>query len=233
MTRFHARITGLIASVFALSIPVQAQTIVGIRAGVNFSSVSFVDDAGERQPTEMIPRVQAGLTVDIPLAMGLYLQPAAMYVGKGFKQNGGGLADADKEFQAAAAYVEVPLHLLYKLWTGAGNLLVGAGPYVGYGLGGKWEAEGQVAVGDIILTESRGDVIFRNDVADGEFGNYLYGKPWDYGANVIVGYQFTPRFTLQLHGQFGVANLTPDVDGKNPGGSMRNKGYGISIGYGF
>ena len=233
MTRLHARITGLIAAMFTLSVPIQAQTIVGIRAGVNFSSVSFVDDAGERQPTEMIPRVQAGLTVDIPLAMGLYLQPAAMYVGKGFKQNGGGLADADKEFQAAAAYVEVPLHLLYKLWTGAGNLLVGAGPYVGYGLGGKWEAEGQVAVGDIILTESRGDVIFRNDVADGEFGNYLYGKPWDYGANVIVGYQFTPRFTLQFHGQFGVANLTPDVDSKNPGGSMRNKGYGISIGYGF
>lgn len=233
MTRFHTRITGLIASIFTLSIPIQAQTIVGIRAGVNFSSVRFADDAGERQHTEMIPRVQAGLTVEIPLAMGLYLQPAAMYTGKGFKQDGGWLAGDDQQFTAAASYVEVPLNLIYKLWVVAGNLVVGGGPYVGYGLGGKWETDGQITVGDIVLTESRGDVIFKNDVEDGEFGNYLYGKPWDYGANVMLGYQFSPRFTLQLQGQFGIANLAPDVGGTAPVGSIRNKGYGISVGYGF
>ena len=233
MIRLHARITGLIAVFFAISLPIQAQTTVGIRAGVNFSSVSFADVADAHQRTEMIPRVQAGLTVDIPLAMGLYLQPAAMYVGKGFKQDGGWLADDDKEFRAAASYVEVPLTLIYKMWIGNGNLLVGAGPYVGYGLGGRWEAEGQVVVGDIILTESRGDVIFKNDVADGEDGSYLYGKPWDYGANVMLGYQFSPKLTLQLQGQFGIANLMPDVSGTAPEGSMHNKGYSISIGYGF
>src|SRR5690606_35900936 len=233
MTNPHIPIAGLIVLLVALPFLTQAQTTVGIRAGANFSNVHFVNADGTHQHTEMIPRLQAGLTIDIPLAMGLYLQPAAMYVGKGFKQDGGWLAEADNEFRAAAAYVEVPLNLLYKLWVGAGNLVIGAGPYVGYGLGGTWEAEGQVAVGDIILAESRGDVIFKNDVEDGEFGNYLYGKPWDYGANVMVGYQFSPKLTLQLQGQFGVANLAPDVGGAAPEGSIRNRGYGISIGYGF
>ena len=229
----HTLLFGLIALFFTLSLPIQAQTIVGIRAGVNFSSVHLVDAAGEHQHTELMPRMQAGLTVDIPLAMGLYLQPAALYVGKGYKQDGGWLAGDDKEFQAAASYVEVPLNLIYKVWIGVGNLLIGAGPYVAYGLGGEWEAEGQVAVGDVILTESRGDIIFRGDVADGESGNYLYGKPWDYGANVVAGYQFSPKLTLQLHAQFGIANLRPDVDGTAPEGSTRNYGYGISLGYGF
>ncbi|HWK99806.1 MAG TPA: outer membrane beta-barrel protein [Parapedobacter sp.] len=233
MTRNQTSIIGLIAILFACSLPAGAQTTVGIQAGVNFSSISIVNAAGERQHTEMIPRLQAGIAVDIPLAMGLYLQPAAMYVGKGFKQDGAWLADADKEFRAAVSYVEIPVTLRYKKWIGIGNLLVGAGPYVGYGVGGTWEAEGELAVDDMVLTEHSGNVIFKNDVADGELGKYLYGKPWDYGANVVVGYQFSPRMTLQLQGQFGIANLAPDVDGASPGGSIRNRGYGLAIAYGF
>lgn len=226
-------ISGLVVILFALSLAAHAQTRVGIQVGMNFSGVDIVDANGDKQHTEAIPRLQAGLSVDIPLAMGLYLQPGVMYAGKGFKQYGGWLAGPDKEFKAAASYVEIPVNLLYKKWIGIGNLLVGAGPYVGHGLGGRWEAEGHLVVGDIVLTESSGDVIFKNDVADGEFGSYLYGKPWDYGANVSVGYQFSPKLTLQLHGQFGIANLVPDANGERTEGSIRNRGYGISIGFGF
>lgn len=229
-------IIGLIAMLFVCSLPAGAQTTVGIRAGVNFSSISMVNAAGERQHTEMIPRLQAGIAVDIPLAMGLYLQPAAMYVGKGFKQDDAWLVDAGEEFRAAVSYVEIPVSLLYKKWIGIGNLLVGAGPYVGYGLGGRWEAEGGLVQGDIIRSASNGDVIFKKDWADGEFDlfeKYLYGKPWDYGANVMVGYQFSPRMTLQLHAQFGIANLASDVNGAASGERIRNKGYGLSIAYGF
>src|SRR3546814_12384733 len=104
MTIQRALIPGLIVLLFVLSFPIQAQTIVGLRAGVNFSSIIFVNAAGERQHTEMIPRVQAGLAVDIPLAMGLYPQPAAMYVGKGIKQDGGWLAAAEKEVKASAHF---------------------------------------------------------------------------------------------------------------------------------
>ncbi|NGM61152.1 hypothetical protein G5B30_04380 [Sphingobacterium sp. SGG-5] len=96
---------------------------------------------------------------------------------------------------------------------------------------GKWKADqGQILIGDIMI-EPQGDVIFKNDVVDGEFGNYLYGKPWDYGVNFLVGYEFFRRVTIQVNGQFGIANLAPDIDGENPKGNIKNRVYGISIGY--
>ncbi|MGH2622113.1 MAG: outer membrane beta-barrel protein, partial [Sphingobacterium sp.] len=98
---------------------------------------------------------------------------------------------------------------------------------------GKWETNGQIVIGDIVLTETSGEVLFKNDLKDGEFGNYLFGKPWDYGVNIVAGYEFVEKFSAQFNLQFGLANLTPDIDGKNGSGSIKNKGYGISVGYRF
>ncbi len=221
------------ALLICASASVQAQTVFGVRAGVNLSTISHVDEAGEKQDTESIPSFQIGLTVDRPIAADFYLQPALLYSGKGFKQDGGWLAGSGNEFKAKVSYVELPVNVLYKPHLGTGNLLLGAGPYLAYGTGGKWEADGQIVVGDIVLSESEGDAIFKNDVVDGEFGNYLYGKPWDYGANVMLGYEFLQQFSVQLNAQFGIANLQPDVDGRKPEGHIRNNSYGISVGYRF
>ncbi len=221
------------ALLFLISISVHAQTVIGVRAGVNLSNVGLVNESSERQDTESIPRFQIGLTLDIPIMADFYLQPAVLYTGKGFKQDGGWLAASGNEFKAQASYIEVPVNLLYKPQFGIGKLLIGAGPYVGYGSGGKWEADGQIFVGDIVLSENYGDVIFKNDWSDGEFGNYLYGKPWDYGANILIGYEFLQRLVVQLNAQFGISNLMPEVNGTTRDGSVRNKGYGISVGYRF
>jgi hypothetical protein len=233
MNKQRPLIATLTAFLFSISLSIHAQTTVGVRAGLNFAGVRLVDENGKKQDTEAIPSFQVGLTVDIPLAADFYVQPAALYSGKGFKQDGGWLAAPGNEFKAKASYIEVPVNLLYKPHLGIGNLLIGAGPYVGYGIGGKWKAEGQIVVGDIVLSENYGDVIFKNDVMDGEFGNYLYGKPWDYGANILIGYEFLQKLTLQFNAQFGIANLEPEVSGTTRDGSVRNRGYGISVGYRF
>ncbi|MGO3108137.1 porin family protein [Sphingobacterium sp. JB170] len=230
----HQNTLPIAALLFVVTIFVHttaAQTKVGVRAGMNLSGVHLVDEQGDKQETGMIPRFQIGLTVDIPIATDFYIQPAALYSGKGFKQDGGWLASSDSEFKATASYVEVPVNVLYKPQIGNGNLIVGAGPYVAYGTGGKWEADqGQVAIGDIMI-EPHGDVIFKNDVADGEFGNYLYGKPWDFGVNFLAGYEFLRKFSVQFNAQFGVSNLRPDVGEAKPDGKLRNTVYGISVGY--
>lgn len=223
----------LVTVFYFIFFPVNAQTKVGVRAGVNLSNVGLVDENNEKQDTEAIPRFQIGLTIDIPLISYIFLQPSVLYSGKGFKQDGGWLAGSENEFKAKASYIEVPVNLLYKPKFGTGSIIVGAGPYIGYGTGGKWEADGQILVGDIVLSENSGDVIFKNDVSDGEFGNYLYGKPWDYGANIIIGYEFLESLSVQLNAQFGIANLKPKVDGTAPNGNIRNKGYGIALGYSF
>src|SRR5690606_14062020 len=223
--------TLLIAVLISFVETATSQTRFGARAGMNLSGLRLVDEQGDKQETGLIPRFQIGLTFDVPVGSEFYIQPAALYSGKGFKQDGGWLAGSDSEFRATASYVEVPVNLLYAPRLGRGNLIVGAGPYVGYGTGGKWEADqGQVLIGDIMI-EPHGEVIFKGDVADGEFGNYLYGKPWDYGLNVLVGYEWMRRINVQLNGQFGVANLAPDIGGNSPKGSIKNVVYGISVGY--
>lgn len=213
--------------------PASAQSSIGIRAAFNLSGIQLVDEENNKQETGMVPRFQIGLTVDIPIATEFYLQPAALYSGKGFKQDGGWLAASDNEFKATASYIEIPLNLIYKPRLGSGDLMVGAGPYAGYGSGGRWEADqGQISIGDIMI-EPRGDVIFKNDVTDGEFGNYLYGKPWDYGVNVLAGYEFLQQVSVQLNAQFGIANLIPAFGGTERDGKIKNVVYGLSFGYRF
>ncbi|MGO3655376.1 MAG: hypothetical protein ACTJFN_13490, partial [Sphingobacterium sp.] len=94
------RVTGLLFVMALFAYPSIAQTKVGVRAGINLSGVNLVDEQGDKQKTGTIPRFQAGLTVDIPIAADFYVQPAALYSGKGFRQDGGWLASADAEFKA-------------------------------------------------------------------------------------------------------------------------------------
>lgn len=219
-------------TLFTAFCPVHAQIKVGIRTGVNLTSANLESRDGEKYTTGSIPRFQIGLTVDIPLAGDFYLQPAALYSGKGFKQHDSWFAGANNEFKVRVSYIEVPLNFLYKPRLGTGRLLLGLGPYVAYGTGGRWKSDSDVAIGDILI-ENYGDVIFRDDIVDGEWGNYLYGRPWDYGAGIMVGYEFLDRFSVQLNGQFGIANLHPKVDGADLGGKIKNNGYGISVGFNF
>ena len=216
---------------FAFTGTIQAQTSVRIQAGANLSKMKIVSEAGEETGTEAIPRFQIGLAVDIPMFSDFYLQPSVRYVGKGYKQDGGWLAAPDKEFKATVNYVEVPVNFLYKSRLGFGNLLLGAGPYAGYGTGGQWQADqGQIIIGDIAI-EPKGDAVFKSDVNNGEFGKYLYGKPWDYGVSLLAGYEFFHRLSIQFDVKLGVANLQPDLNGSASDGKLKNIGYGLSIGY--
>lgn len=81
------------------------------------------------------------------------------------------------------------------------------------------------------MIEPHGNVIFKNYAADGEFGNYLYDKPWDYGVGFLAGYEFLRRLSVQFNAQFGISNLEPKLDGQKPDGKIRNTVYGISVGY--
>lgn len=155
-----------------------AQTKAGITAGANFSNAYIEDHNGEIKETQAIPGIRIGLTADIPVIGVVYIQPGLVYSRKGFKQKSNWFSGIDNEFEVAVSYIEVPVNLLYKPQIGSGNLVIGAGAYAGYGLGGKWNTQTDVAIGDIIIKNS-GDAIFENDIKDGEFGNYLYGKPLD------------------------------------------------------
>lgn len=209
-----------------------AQTKIGLKAGVSFSNIREKDEAGQKSSTQFMPGAQVGLTVDIPLSGNIYLQPAFVYADRGFKQAKGGFYGTADGVEVDVSYIEVPILLLYKPKIGKSNLLLGAGGYLAYGTGGKWKSATDPLIGDIRL-RNYGYVIFKNDGRDGEFESYLYGKPLDYGVNLLVGYELFKQFSLQFNGQFGLANLQPHYGDIKPKGELKNIAFGISLGYKF
>ena len=211
----------------------QAQTKVGIKAGVNFSNVIVKNENGNKENTQSIPGILLGFTLDIPVTGDFYIQPAISYSRKGFEQENGGFYGSATNFEVKAEYIQVPLIMLYKPQYGMGRLLIGAGPYIGYGSSGNWKSDTHVAIGDIIIGD-KGDVIFRNDAVNGgDLESYTYGRPLDYGANFLAGYEFFGQLSVQLNAQVGLANLVPRFGGIEGQGKFKNKGFGISLGYKF
>lgn len=174
-----------------------------------------------------------GLTVDIHVAGDFFIQPAAQYSREGYKQETGGFYGTATNFKVNVSYIELPLNLLYKPRLGTGSLLLGAGPYIGYGTGGKWKSDNDVAIGDMRIG-NKGNVIFKKDAMDGgDLDSYTYGKPVDYGLNFLAGYEFFNKLSAQLNAQLGLANLQPDINGVNSMGKLKNTVFGISLGYKF
>lgn len=228
-----AFLTFLFFLLFTTSNLTHAQTKVGIKAGVNFSNVIVENENGNKENTQSIPGMLLGFTVDIPVTGDFYIQPAILYSRKGFEQKTGGFYGSATNFKVKAEYIEVPIIMLYKPRVGTGRLLVGAGPYIGYGSSGNWRSDTHVVIGDIVIGD-KGDVIFRNDAVNGgNLESYTYGRPLDYGANFLAGYEFFGQLSVQFNAQVGLANLVPEFSGIDGRGKLNNKGFGISLGYKF
>lgn len=211
---------------------INAQTRVGIQAGYNISDVLMEDRDGNKNPTKPISGFHIGFNVDIPVAKNFYVQPVFEYITKGFEQNDNYFFGSDNETKVRASYIQLPVNFIYEFKIHKGKLYVGAGPYVGYGTGGKWKSKSDVLIGDIRI-ENHGDVNFKEDSMDGEFGVYLYGKPWELGSNLLVGYQFFDRFKLQINNKTGMSNLQPETGGQTEGGVLKNRVYSFSLAYTF
>lgn len=210
-----------------------AQTKVGIKAGVNFSNVTMKDDGGHKTSTQSMPGLQLGLTADIPVTDDFFIQPGLQYSGKGFKQETGGFYGSASNFEVKASYIELPVYIVYMPIFAGGHLMMGAGPYIGYGNGGNWKSDSSVAIDDMMIG-NKGDVIFRNNAANGgSLESYTYGRPLDYGAGFLLGFEFLANLSAQLNAQVGLANLEPHFDGFQRESKLKNTGFGISLGYKF
>ncbi|GAB3432583.1 porin family protein [Niabella aquatica] len=215
-----------------MTVKVYSQAQWGIRAGVNFTNVSFT-----KSNQNVAPKIKAGFhvggNVDIPITDKIYIQPALLFSSKGYKD-----AEAVK-LNATAYYLELPLNFVYKLQLGEGIILLGAGPYLGYGLGGRWSTPPNENNWPNIQPEWNGNLQFTDAAATDNYyrispgAKFTYGKPLDFGANVLTGYEFAKKLSFQLNGQLGLINIAPKVDDNKTGDILKNIGFGISFGYKF
>ena len=216
----------------ASSSPGWAQTQWSVKAGLQSSNITAIGRDKVEAQTAAVTGISLGLEAAIALSDHLALNPALVYARRGFKQDGSSSIGRGRDFNARSSYIELPVDVLFRPKIGPGRLLLGLGPYLGYGTGGRWSARGPVTIGDIRI-DGKGPIAFQNDESVSNMDTYIYARPWDYGAHFKIGYLLCDHYFLAFEIQSGIADLQPRFGDYRPEGSVRNKSMDISIGYTF
>jgi hypothetical protein len=198
----------------------------GVLGGVNFQNLNGKDYSGDQLENDMIIGFHAGVNVLIPIAPEFYFQPGLLFSTKGAK-NVSEVLGTTFTTTIKLSYVELPLNLVYRGALSNGFVLVGFGPYIGYGIGGKRTIEG----GPVTVEN---DIVFQSVVETDDEPTTPYLKAFDAGANVFAGYEMASGIFVQLNAQLGLLNINPEdkriTDDKS---SIKNTGFGLSLGYRF
>ncbi len=197
----------------------------GLRAGVNLQTINGKNFAGDKLENDMIIGFSGGVNYEISIAEGFYLQPGLNFALKGAKGTND-FVIFETEVTSHISYLELPIHLLYKPELGSGKIIVGFGPYVAFGIGGKVKEEFEG------LSEET-DIIFTNKVDEDYDGDYPV-RPLDAGADVFFGYEFPFKLSVQFNAQLGLLNLWPEYEVADDDDTVfKNTGFGLSLGYRF
>jgi hypothetical protein len=194
------------------------RTTFGIRAGVNFQNINGKTASGAKLENDILTGFHAGVNAEIPLGTGFYLQPGVLYSQKG--------TEFDNDNQVKLNYLEVPVNFVYKPVLGTGRMLLGFGPYVGFGIGGK-----------VKTASTEREVEFEKAATGNPSLTTGVYKKLDAGANFLAGYEFARNLSFQVNAQLGLVNINPDFIGfggtVNDETKWRNTGFGVSLGYRF
>lgn len=193
-----------------------------ILGGINLQNLNGEDAVGDKLVNDLILGYHAGINTQIPFAPQIYFQPGLLFTTKGTNDPVG---SATKKYKLS--YLEMPLNLVYKAILGNGRIMIGFGPYLAYGIGGKVITEDGSEI-----TES--DLEFKNVVETGDPLTTAYFKPFDVGGNIFAGYELASGLFAQLNTQLGLVKINPeDRRISNDQSSVKNTGYGLSIGFRF
>jgi hypothetical protein len=183
-----------------------SKTSFAILGGVNLQNLNGKDN-GSKLENDMLIGLHAGLNAQVPIVPEFYFQPGLLFSTKGAKIS---------ETSYKLSYIELPLNFVYKTLVGNGYFMLGFGPYVAYGIGGK-------------------EIEFKKTVESGDSHAVKYIKPFDSGANLFFGYEFPAGLFMQLNTQLGLLDINPEdnrITGEDKS-SLKNTGYGLSLGYRF
>ena len=225
---------GLIAALVLSAIFSQAQektsttggTSFGLRGGVNFQNINGKDENDDKVENDILTGFNIGINAEIPVGVDFYFQPGLLYTIKGAKSKDVILGQSFNT-TLKISYLELPLNFLYKPVLGTGHLILGFGPYVAFGIGGKATYEG----GGSSLDEK---IKFQKTVTSSDPNDVVYIRPMDAGANMLAGYEFSNRISFQLNTQLGLTKINPEYEGAtNDKTSVKNTGFGVSLGYRF
>ncbi|MEJ0102045.1 MAG: outer membrane beta-barrel protein [Bacteroidota bacterium] len=130
---------------------------------------------------------------------GFMLSGGIQYIKKGSK-------DKEGDGKTTLSYLELLIHLMYCQEVSNGYVYAGLGPYISYGIGGKFKGPG-----------------FSENAFGGD-GGY---KRFDAGPSLMAGYATTIGLSIDLSYELGLVNKSPDPSDY----TSRNRAFSINVGY--
>jgi len=200
----------------------RAKISFAILGGPNLQNLNGKNDDGDKLTNDLIIGYHAGVNVQIPIAPTFFFQPGLLFTTKGAKW-----IEDSRTITDRLSYVEMPLNVVFKALLGNGYFMIGFGPYIGYGIGGKEKTED----GSTTLKE---DIEFKSVVEANDPSTVTYYKAFDAGGNIFAGYETASRIFFQLNTQLGMLKINPeDRRIANDQSSVHNTGFGLSVGFRF
>ncbi|WP_108821487.1 porin family protein [Dysgonomonas sp. Marseille-P4361] len=192
----------------------------GVKAGVNLSNYSGKGIEGSDAKIGF----NVGVTVDYALNQDVFLLSGLEFTTKGAKLRfveAYGSVAVDATLTMNPKYLQLPLHIGYKLYVSEGmKLNLHLGPYIAYDIGGK----GKAKIEEI-------SSCFDSDATGIEEGYLSFSekrmKKFDFGLGLGVGAEFG-KIGVGLGYDLGLINISKDNNAK-----IRNMNAYLTVGYKF
>jgi len=180
----------------------------GVQAGATFYSFK---DKIETLTLNADPKVgvTVGVIASLPISRSIAFMPSLNFTQKGGSLSGFTDSADQIKIHYTFNYLELPLNFVYNIPVKGGEIFVGAGPNIGWALGGKEKANGESS-----------DLSFGSGT-DNQF------KALEFGANVLAGFKWNTGLFVTANYNPGLTDISniesADVD-------FHNHGFGIRIG---
>ncbi|HEY0274294.1 MAG TPA: porin family protein [Chitinophaga sp.] len=218
----------LLSVLVLLCASVLAQVSFGIKGGYVFSDLEINNKtAAGNTHSGGLTAWHGEMIVNIPLgAPHIYLQPSVGYLRKGAtfsgppETNGAATGQGQK---LALDYVEMPVNFVYKVPLSFASLAFGAGPYLAYGMFGRYAyylSDGNKATG---YTKK---VHFSDNYGSNNAAVNMH--PWDMGLNGMISLEFNNSLVIGANYSLGLTDINRAYFGE-----VKNRYIGLSIGFLF
>ena len=220
------------AILFGTQVSAQSPLTFGVRGGVNLSNI-IGDETDDFNP---LVGFNAGVTMDFQFAPSMSLMTGLNFTTKGFRTSESGSEDGYSWSETSTfrpMYLQLPVHFGYKFVVAPGTRLVlHAGPYIAYGIGGRSSWEWSETFDGDTETESGSSNIWGEKGEDGEREDVI--NRFDFGVGIGVGLQLPNRMTVGLGFDLGLANLVDNSDVPSQYHStLRNMNAHLTVGFRF
>jgi hypothetical protein len=191
-----------------------AQVTFGVRAGFNLSTLLAKNDQtnyGDENNFKMKAGFNVGPTLECPISEMFSFETALLLSTLGVNSEYD-YGEGNVKESLSLLYLQIPLTAKAAFDVGGIKLFGAFGPYLGYGLSGKWKSD---AYDDEDIKWGSGD--------DDDF------KPFDFGLHFGAGVGIK-AFEVGLSYDLGLANIATYTDGGN---KEMNRVLALNLGYKF